>query len=428
MSRMCAVYHIAKQLNVPHLDSWWGDCKGVSIFAHLFGAEPLPVQPSNTSTAVANMQRQGKSVVVINDVQGYYSVGDYKRTGVTVPQSYHQIHSDEALQLSSSPWWSKLQSDVEFFTLLQNRFQFRDKALAFMNEHAFGQHTVIGRHLRAGNGEGQHFIQAQRGIAIDETLFLKRIARLLQKLTQDPALQEKFQAKPPLVFLATDSGHLIPALTDLLSTVTFETGMMHQRMAMKTVVFPQTFVAKGHGVVFAPHQDEKDNCLQHWQSMFMDGVLLSHSDILVAPLYSTFTQIMPLPLVFHRNHIKKSSSGNNNWSPSFCEAATDASRMTCVDTMKTWLYRQNEQGMKTIALTVEEGGELNDPQQPQHVVHHNTIVLPDVDGFYPENIKPMSDFINSPRGFHRNYQHGAKFSTKYRHMSNAATAEWKLEI
>ena len=84
--------------------------------------------------------------------------------------------------------------------------------------------------------------------------------------------------------------------------------------------------------------------------------------------------------------------------------------------------------MKTIALTVEEGGEPNDPQQPQHVQHQNAIVLPDVDGFYEVNIKPLDGFINTPLYVGKNHQHGATFSTKYRNMPKTDIEEWKLEI
>jgi hypothetical protein len=35
----------------------------------------------------------------------------------------------------------------------------------FMKKHKFEEHTVVGIHLRAGNGEKEHFEESGRGIS-----------------------------------------------------------------------------------------------------------------------------------------------------------------------------------------------------------------------------------------------------------------------
>ena len=49
-----------------------------------------------------------------------------------------------------------------------------------MSNHRFAQHTVIGVHLRAGNGEQAHFVDSGRGIA-DENKFVSNLVKLVKE-------------------------------------------------------------------------------------------------------------------------------------------------------------------------------------------------------------------------------------------------------
>jgi hypothetical protein len=64
-----------------------------------------------------------------------------------------------------------------------------------MKQHKFQHHTVLGLHIRAGNGETEHFVSANR-MVINEEEFLHNILRLLEAFLQ--RIKETSVNKPPL--------------------------------------------------------------------------------------------------------------------------------------------------------------------------------------------------------------------------------------
>lgn len=195
---------------------------------------------------------------------------------------------------------------MELYRILLRRFVGKGQVMHFMSANKFKEHFVIGLHLRLGNGEKSHFEMAGRGVK-NELEFVHNLLDLLkkfvkalqdshpQRFTSDECSQST-QSKEPLIFLATDSPKYIP----LVSNYTKQFGI-------ETVVMPQIRVEKG--VTFTTKGGAK--CAKGWYDMMLDDILLSFSDVLVAARHSTFTQSMPMPLVFDRN------SGIGG--PHFCE-------------------------------------------------------------------------------------------------------------
>ena len=104
------------------------------------------------------------------------------------------------------------------------------------------------------------------------------------------------QRRVPLIFLATDSPKYIPLVANYT-----------RQFGIETILMPQVRIEKG--VTFTIRGGAK--CAKGWYDMMLDDILLSFSDVLVAARHSTFTQSMPMPLVFDRN------SGMSG--PHFCE-------------------------------------------------------------------------------------------------------------
>ena len=102
--------------------------------------------------------------------------------------------------------------------------------------------------------------------------------------------------KMPLFFLATDSPKYIPIISNHT-----------QQFGIQTIVVPQDRVESG--VTFAIKEGMQ--CAKSWYDMLLDDIILSFSDVLVAARHSTFTQSMPMPLVFDR--------ANGVKGPHFCE-------------------------------------------------------------------------------------------------------------
>lgn len=159
---------------------------------------------------------------------------------------------------------------------------------------------------RLGNGEQEHFKEAGRGVD-DEMNFVHNLLDLLNTFvlelqTSHPnrfmadACSRSMNDKRPLFFLATDSPKYIPIISNYT-----------KQFGIQTIVVPQDRIKTG--VTFAIKEGKK--CVKSWYDMLLDDIVLSFSDVLVAARHSTFTQSMPMPLVFDR---AKSVKG-----PHFCE-------------------------------------------------------------------------------------------------------------
>ena len=158
-----------------------------------------------------------------------------------------------------------MESDVELYRLLEERYQFRDSVEQFMQENEFQRHAVIGVHLRAGNGEiddRENFIYSGRRISNEAEFvfhFLELLHSFWKNITNSGLCFHRLKKKPPKVFLATET----PYLVQMIVTIT-------QQHHIPTVVLPQIHVADNQGVTFSALDGAGDRCLEGWRAMVSD--------------------------------------------------------------------------------------------------------------------------------------------------------------
>jgi hypothetical protein len=272
-----------------------------------------------------------------------------------------------------------------------------------MARHKFRDHQVIGLHLRAGNGEKEHFTMAGRGI-VNETAFVTNLVDLMSThLVIGPSLSNTTTASPPpMLFLATDTQYLIPIISNLTQVV-----------GIPTIVFPQIRLADHQGVTFSALVGAGEKCLLGWQAMVIDILLLSQSDILIAARHSTFTQSIPLPLVMER---KQSEKG-----PHFCEVSDNATAMSCFQNLAAWLFRDNPEHEWNYALS-SSTVTLEDAAIP--VRHRSMIHLPEKE--------PLPEFNQLVAILRRDDEdtklisYGKRFNPRYRNQKGSDHPGWNF--
>ncbi|KAL3934690.1 MAG: hypothetical protein SGBAC_009650 [Bacillariaceae sp.] len=387
--RATSAYHLAKSLGLPRMKNQWGSCSkdtswrgkdgndAYSIFPYLFGND-LWVLPTESST-----ERQGKRVIVRNDVYGYVPGQIYKNFELPIDKSKEVD--------DNGPFMRKLMSDSEFYNQLVDNYKFRAEVDAFMEMHNFREHEVIGIHLRAGNGEKTHFEWSGRGIS-DEEAFTSDFIHLIEALVEKLRVLKR---KRPLAFLATDTQRLIPFIQNAMRNI-----------GVETVHLEQIRVKDNGGVTFQAFASKEDDCLKGWQAMFSDMLLLGNADVVVAARHSSFTQSLPLSRVFDRHKGEES--------PHFCEVSSDAVTMTCFEDKKTWLFRHDEKSI----LQIQNSSETN--ASPQ-VTHRVLVSLPDYET--PSDLEILTEFLQKPRVGNDTdilmHTYGKKgFNPKYRDQKN----------
>lgn len=261
--RDASAYHLAKKLNLARMKLQWGSCAkdtnwkgaeddsdGLNIFQHLFSNDLLYVPtPSGPS-------REGKKVIVRNDVYGYVPGQIYKKFMLPLDK---EVYMDDY-----GPFLTKMESDSEFYDKLVENYVFKNEVEEFMEKHKFSEHEVIGIHLRAGNGEERRTIEDEEKF-IDNFMDLVRIyVRVMKILYHD-----RFAKRSPLIFFATDTQRLIP-----------EMERVAQDFGVKVVTLPQIRVDKG--ATFKQLSGREHQCLEGWKgtqniikqkSMYLDNYL-----------------------------------------------------------------------------------------------------------------------------------------------------------
>jgi len=269
----------------------WGFCDQVEVGHYLFGA--LPVPPQVTST--------GLQLRLHNEVPGFRKL---IREGNRSSSSDCKCHPP------------KYDTDVEFYRTIRDQFRFARRVQRFRRE-VFGNHTVLGMHVRAGNNETGDFGKKNRAIHdLDEwTNRMVGHVKYLATTTSSSSSSSTGTIRPPLLYLATDTPSLLHTMREALKGI------------MPVVDFPQERPPEGSGVAFGAMgkvmQGGGQACLDGWRSAFMDMVLLSHADIVIAARPSSFVQTMPMMMAF--------ADGNR-----FCEVNGNATEIKCFDDYREW--------------------------------------------------------------------------------------------
>lgn len=90
---------------------------------------------------------------------GYYAAQDYKNARMPIPLNYQSTEQQNNGRYIS-PFLDKMELDEHLYHKLWNQFVFRQEVMDFMKEHHFHNHTVLGLHIQAVNGEQDHFVDA----------------------------------------------------------------------------------------------------------------------------------------------------------------------------------------------------------------------------------------------------------------------------
>lgn len=430
LSKLSAAYHLAGCLNLPLVEVQWGSCSATEnnddgIFAGLFGHNSLTTLRTPLCNNNSSLQRQQAKVILVrNDVSGYYAAQSYKNSGI--PLEYARavaVYSD------------KLQSDHDLFTeLFDRRFAMRSTVEQFQHETGWSDHTVIGVHVRAGNGEQDHFVRANRAILRNKdsnnnyenvnsqkssTTFVavESMAQLVHQLWK--AMQdEHVNLKPPLVFIATDTVSYLSA---------FRRALQHFQRYTVIAWEQQPRVEPGQGVSYQTWSQGHGACLDGWRAAAIDMTLLSRSDVLIATTRSTFTQIAPASLVFGRQR-RQPPSHHRRYAWCYCEmelqvattTVQNNSSMTCFQTQAAWLLRRPTTALRTFSL--QQSGEAALAEKTATAVTHKVMVhLPDIAGDVSDPIFAVAqDFLRSSALVMSNetiFYYGRKYNPKYRGKS-----------
>lgn len=424
LSKLVSAYHLAHAKLSPFLDEFqvdWGTCgtnETGEIFAFLFGSNRLRVSQAAVETgqppSFPSKAGRGRTVIVRNDVQGYYAGQAYKNA--QIPLSLAALHSP------THEWNRKMDADRSFFRHLLQAFgknhgqPMRD----FQRHHHWEDSYVIGLHLRAGNGEQDHFTEADRGVT-NLTDWCYSIAKTLQCFLSDAkaTVGDNKAGKQPVVFVSTDTSDLIPVVSAAFA-----------KFEVPVIIFPQDRLPSQEGVSYQKWTDG-DKCYYGWRSAMTDMALLAQSDLLVAASRSTFTQVLPLSQVWVKGE-------ENGGAYRFCEMGNGGISMTCFTSRAAWLFRQSpaeerswsfapHQCHSTIPPRPSSSPEDETlPSREEHrVVHKVLLHLPDVEE--DTLLKDASSFLASDEGRDPVFYYGRPFSRKYRGGQNAVfRRSWTL--
>ena len=379
LARMSTAYHAAQSLNYA-LKGTWHSCQKTNVFEHLFDPENWTMLSYHHTT---ELDRSGKRIKFNNEVPGYITINRISNQNI-YPKSHRRQLSQIPLNttttirnglntssntdtFASQSCYTchpkKIKSDYEFYIQLLDRFKKRDQVKEFRIKHAFHNHTVIGMHIRAGNGEGGDFANKDRGID-NTTHFVHTVSQHVLSMVE----QQKWK-NPPLLFLATDT----PTMIDLFR--------QKLKQFVPVIELPQIRPEDGEGILFGERrrkreylkyqqedghsaavdgtddeysnednnyinddaalqlsEDDKDEseasrqaCLLGWDQAFMDMMLLAFSDIVLATRRSSFVQTIPMSVVTGKPRKERKVA------KPYCEISEDETlTMTCHETYMDW--------------------------------------------------------------------------------------------
>ena len=288
--RQSLAYYVARQRNFT-LRSFWGWCgeeHQVEVFSYLFRPQ--------SAKEVAHVTSQNIIVPFYNEVAGFKhlvrrAVNNRTRTG-------NRNNSRRRQQPECQCQQDKIDSDLEIYTSLRDRFRGSKVVNEFVQQN-FENATVLGIHVRAGNGEVGDFSRKGRGID-NPVVWVENVCKQLELfLAQQPALKY-----PPLLYIATDTPSMIGLFRTQLSPLN-----------IRVVDLPQHRPDHGAGVLFGEAkqifnkgedgEDDSIQCLQGWEDTLTDMFLLSHADVVIASRPSSFSQAVPMSLAFGRDKLHR---------------------------------------------------------------------------------------------------------------------------
>lgn len=292
-SKLADAYYLAKRVQFS-IRVFFGFCTDPvqEVFSYFFGP-----QPYDEAKAMATNSTSPNLVLKVNN-----EAPGFKRLVREGPNGTCPCTDD------------RLESDVEFFRGIRDRYRAKDKVDKFRTEF-FTNYTVIGMHVRAGNGETGDFERKNRTIP-DISKWQNAIGELLVSISSNWT-----HAHPPLLFIATDT----PTVTTSFRTLLAD--------KMPVIDLSQDRVDHGTGVLFGAQGNiatEGQVCLEGWESVYSDMMLLSHADVVLAARPSSFTQSIPMTLVLSTDKSQRKVLR------SYCEVNPAATEYVCYEDLLDW--------------------------------------------------------------------------------------------
>ena len=267
--------------------------------AYVARVQGLALRPYWSSVVFKNEKTGGKTDLFLEMFDPYTRddfpyvnstnllVGDLKNEVPLMHERRHHFDSNGMEHKRCPCTNDEIQVHHDFYNTLRSKYKRRELVESFMKRNNFENHTVIGIHVRAGNGEKGDFEGKHRGVHYSPSLWVSSLLKSI--LAKFPA--EKLP-RPPIIFLATD---------DFSYRGYFKSELQNQGVDWPLVTLDQAFRQEGSGVLLNGNSGSNED-LESWHSMFQDMAVLSYSDVLIAPLISSFTQSLPLSLVLGANH------------------------------------------------------------------------------------------------------------------------------
>jgi hypothetical protein len=148
-----------------------------------------------------------------------------------------------------------------------------------------------------------------------------------------------------MIFVGTDTGSVVPKLqviSNLMCKIPIVSAAQKYPEEGKSV----SFLKKHHR-----GENKERNCLESWESMFLDMYLFTQSNSVIAGAYSSFTQSAPLSYIFekakHNKDLGNGDAGDADHHPHyFCEAGTAGDYMDCYDNVRGWLKFEHVSSLK----------------------------------------------------------------------------------
>jgi hypothetical protein len=329
--RMSLAHFVAKQRNFT-LRGFWGWCgekSPVEVFSYLF--RPY------TADEVSHVTNRNTVIPFYNEVPGFDML---VRTNHNSPKHNSHSHSHNNRTTACACQQDKIDSDLEFYTSLRTRFRKAPLLVVddFVQRH-FRNATVLGIHVRAGNGETGDFIAKGRTIENPET-WVRHVCSLLQDFLSHQINPTTLKLYPPVLYIATDTPSMISLFRKQLQ---LDNNQVH---ILPVLDLPQQRQEQGKGVFFGQAlqvlnkgqedhdaDDESSACLKGWTDTLMDMLLLSHADVVIAGKPSSFSQTLPMSLAFGRQqHLLH---GNKKVPQSYCEIIPQYKPISTTKTMMT---------------------------------------------------------------------------------------------
>jgi hypothetical protein len=270
--RMSLAAYVAKQRNFS-LRSFWGWCgeeQPIEVFSYLF--RPYPARE------VAHVSSRNLMLPFYNEVPGFSNL--VRKT--TINGTECACRAD------------KIQSDLELYTSLRDRFRGKSHVNAFVEQ--FSSHTVLGIHVRAGNGETGDFVRKGRTIDNPQE-WVRHVCQLLVEFVS----QHAPLPKPPILYIATDTPSMVTLFRAELEPANIpvlDLPQQGRREEGQGVLFGESDKVHNKGDNLDDPKDDYSSCLKGWMDTLTDMFLLSHADVVIAGKPSSFSQTLPMSLAF----------------------------------------------------------------------------------------------------------------------------------